>query len=236
MSWNFWFVPEPNCVRISPAGILLFLCVSAIPCTICQEEYMLKHSCLRLRRAYILLLNVTAITSKHQKSVKLENQWTFSNLWTLCTNSFLLHQLHTTQTQHFDPLDSLICTMHRYRQYPFLMKTRVSRIFYSRGRVLFLSRLSQAGRWLRTQDCWPRSHRKAWRWWWESRDQGTPGRHGDGVYTWTQTRHPLQPITARSVVCQPIRGEITSSRTVWRDSVMSNSYLVTFLPKCHNGL
>ena len=46
------------------------LCVFAIPCTVCQEEHMLKHSCLWLRTAYILRYNVTAITSKHQKSVK----------------------------------------------------------------------------------------------------------------------------------------------------------------------
>ena len=58
-----------------PAGILVFLCVFSIPCTVCQEEqHMLKHSCLWLRTAYILRYNVTAINSKHQKSVKLENQ------------------------------------------------------------------------------------------------------------------------------------------------------------------
>lgn len=157
---------------------------------------MLKHSCLRLPRAYILLFNVTDITSKHQKSVNQKIDDILNNIahiWTL--SDALVHWIHLHQSSLTQILDFLVSLNPWYVQTTvtvswFLKKTRVSRIFYSRGRVLFLSRLSQAGRWLRTQDCWPRSHWKAWRWWWESRDQGTPGRHGDGVYTWTRARHP----------------------------------------------
>ena len=83
MSWNFWFVPEPNWVLVSPAGIVwILLCVLAIPCSDCHKDHTLKYSCFWLLTGYILLFKSALSLQNIKDLIKLENQWHFHEHWT----------------------------------------------------------------------------------------------------------------------------------------------------------
>ena len=175
MSWNFWFVPEPNWVLVRPAGIVwILLCVLAIPCSDCHKDHTLKYSCFWLQTDYILLFKSALSLQNIKDLIKLENQWHFHEHW---THSNTMHWVISPWFMNPDNIRRVkvkITHTHTIKIFiHFWWKQEKPGYFIHEAVFYFYpARQEPCQFWLRTPECWPRTQWKAWGWG-ESRAQGT---------------------------------------------------------------